>query len=174
MSAVKRVEKLLQLADKRDVQAATTLAKKNSNNKRKRRREDDGGEDEIGAIARFAEEDREKKKRIGGVGGEEVLIKGTGKAVGKVMEMGCWFSQRDGFEVKVRTGSVGAVDDVEVPEEEEQAGEDEAGEKMDVDQAGPGAAYEQVEAGDPKEEAQAVSGTRVRYLSVLEVAVSLR
>lgn len=172
MSAIKRVEKLLQLADKRDVQAATTLAKQN---KRKRRRDDDGGEDEIGAIARFAEEGREKKKRVGGVSGEEVLIKGTGKAVGKVMEMGCWFLQRDGFEVKVRTGSVGAVDDVEVPEEEEMAGEHEAGEKMDVDQAGHGAADDQVKAGGPKEdEVGAVSGTRVRYLSVLEVAVSLR
>lgn len=172
MSAIKRVEKLLQLADKRDVQAATTLAKKNSNNKRKRRREDDGGEDEIGAIARFAEEGREKKKRVGGVGGEEVLIKGTGKAVAKVMEMGCWFLQRDGFEVRVRTGSVGAVDDVEVPEKDE---EEEAGEKMDLDQAEPGADAE----GDGKKEEQskeveAVSGARVRYLSVLEVAVSIR
>ncbi|KAM0718219.1 hypothetical protein Q7P37_006551 [Cladosporium fusiforme] len=169
MSAIKRVEKLLQLADKRDVQAATTLAKKN---KRKRRRDEYDGEDEIGAIARFAEEGREKKKRVGGVSGEEVMIKGTGKAIGKVMEMGCWFSQRDGFEVKVRTGSVGAVDDVEVPEAEEEV---EAGEKMDVDQAGPGA---EAEGGEENsggfKETEAVSGTRVRYLSVLEVAVSLR
>lgn len=175
MSAIKRVEKLLQLADKRDVQAATTLAKKNSNNKRKRKREDDGGEDEIGAIARFAEEGREKKKRVGGVGGEEVLIKGTGKAVAKVMEMGCWFLQREGFEVKVRTGSVGAVDDVEVPEREEGEDGGEAGEKMDLDQAEPGADAE----GDGKKdeqskEVEAVSGARVRYLSVLEVAVSVR
>lgn len=176
MSAIKRVEKLLQLADKRDVQAATTLAKKNSNNKRKRRREDDGGEDEIGAIARFAEEGWEKKKkRVGGVGGEEVLIKGTGKAVAKVMEMGCWFLQREGFEVRVKTGSVGAVDDVEVPEREEGEDGGEVGEKMDLDQAEPGADEE----GDEKKEEQskeveAVSGARVRYLSVLEVAVSIR
>lgn len=171
MSAIKRVEKLLQLADKRDVQAATTLAKKS--NKRKRRRDDDGGEDEIGAVARFAEEGREKTKRATGVTGEEVLIKGTGKAVGKVMEMGCWFMQRDGFEVKVRTGSVGAVDDVEVPEE---ADDVESPEKMDVDQAGPGADAEgdKEKTEHSKEVAEAVSGTRVRYLSVLEVAVSLR
>lgn len=176
MSAVKRVEKLLILADKRDVQAATTQAQKN---KRKRRRDDDG-EDEIGAIARFTEEGREKKKRVGGVSGEEVVVKGTGKAVGKVMEVGSWFQQRDGFEVRVRTGSVGALDDVEVPEKEEQedGGADDEGGKMDVDQAEPGA--EKDETGDEgnseaaEKEAEAVSGTRIRYLSVLEVAVSLR
>ena len=166
MSAVKRVEKLLDLADKRDVQAATTLAQKN---KRKRRRDDDGGEDDIGAVARFAEEGKDKKRRVGGVGGEQVLVKGTGKAVGKVMEIGCWFMQRDAFEVRVKTGSVGAVDDVDVPEREADGGEE-----MEIDQAGP--ATDKAE-GDTKEAEpmdEAVSDTRIRYLSVLEVAVSLR
>lgn len=167
MSAIKRVEKLLQLADKRDVQAATTLAQKN---KRKRRRDDNGGEDEVEAVARLAEEGREKKKRVGGVSGEEILVKGTGKAVGKVMEIGCWFQQRDDFEVRVRTGSVGAVDDVEVPEEAEQ----EEGEAMDVDQTEPGAEKDKEGGKGTEEEAVATSGARVRYLSVLEVAVSLR
>lgn len=176
MSAIKRVEKLLRLADKRDVQAATTEAQKN---KRKRRRDDDGGaEDEVMAVARGVEEEKERKKRAGGVAGEEVVVKGTGKAVSKVMEVGAWFLQREGeFVVRVRTESVGAVDDVEVPEEDEKGGDGGGGEKMDVDQAGAGADGESTvlegKNGEEKE-AEAVSGTRVRYLSVLEVAVSLR
>jgi len=171
MSAVKRVEKLLDLADKRDVQAATTHAQKN---KRKRRKDDD--EDEVLAIARGVEEGREKKRRVAGASGEQVLVKGTGKAVGKVMEIGVWFLQRDEFEVKIRTGSVGVVDDVEVAEGGgEHEGEDAGEDKMDVDQAEAGA--EKSGDGELKKDekdVKAVSGARIRYLSVLEVAVSLR
>jgi ribonuclease P/MRP protein subunit POP7 len=172
MSAIKRVEKLLRLADKRDLQTATTHAQKN---KRKRRRDDDGGEDEVVAVARGVEEEKERKRRAGGVSGEEVLVKGTGKAVSKVMEIGAWFLQREKeYVVRLRTGSVGAVDDVEVPEGEAEDGED----KMDVDQSQAGAESDKSalngdDAGKEKE-AEAVSGARVRYLSVLEVAVSLR
>ena len=102
------------------------------------------------------------------------MVKGTGKAVSKVMEVGAWFLQREGeFVVRIRTGSVGAVDDVEVPEGRDVDDE----EKMDVDQAGAGAEDEKT-ASDGKDGAKkedvAVSGTRIRYLSVLEVAVSLR
>ena len=170
MSAIKRVEKLLRLADKRDLQTATTHAQKN---KRKRRRDDDGGEDEVVAVARGVEEERERKRRAGGVSGEEVLVKGTGKAVSKVMEIGTWFLQREReFVVRIRTGSVGAVDDVEVPEGEAEDG----GDRMAVDQAGAEsgeAAPNGDDAGEEKE-AEAVSGARVRYVSVLEAAVSLR
>jgi len=167
MSAIKRVEKLLRLADKRDLQTATTQAQKN---KRKRRRDDDGAEDEVVAVARGVEEERDRKRRAGGVSGEQVLVKGTGKAVSKVMEVGAWFLQRDSeFVVRVKTGSVGAVDDVDVPEDE--AKED--GEKIDVDEAQAQAGTAGGEAGKEKE-AEVVSGARVRYLSVLEVAVSLR
>lgn len=166
MSAVKRVEKSLHLADKRDVQAATTQAQKN---KRKRRRDDE--EDEVVAIARGVEEGREKKRRVAGASGEQVLVKGTGKAVGKVMEIGAWFLQRDEFDVRIKTGSVGAVDDVEVAEggeEGEHAGED----KMDVDQDE--AVAKKSGDGEAEKDVEAVSGARIRYLSVLEVAVSLR
>ena len=170
MSAIKRVEKLLRLADKRDVQTATTHAQKN---KRKRRRDDEGGEDEVMAVARGVEEERDRKRRAGGVSGEEVLVKGTGKAISKAMEVGLWFMQRDTeFVVRAKTGSVGAVDDVEVPEGE---AEDD-GEKMDVDQAQAGAEGEDAALNDDGKDkkVEAVSGARVRYLSVLEVAVSLR
>ena len=176
MSAIKRVEKLLRLADKRDLQTATTHAQKN---KRKRRRDEDGGEDEVVAVARGVEEERERKRRGGGVGGEEVVVKGTGKAVGKVMEIGAWFLQREQeFVVRIRTGSVGDVDDIEVPEGEVKSEDGEDGEdKMDVDQAKAGAENDRTAPNgnaSEEKEAEAVSGARVRYLSVLEVAVSLR
>jgi ribonuclease P/MRP protein subunit POP7 len=171
MSAVKRVEKLLRQAEKRDVQTATTQAQKN---KRKRRRDDEGAEDEVVAVARGVEEERERKRRAGGISGEEVLVKGTGKAVSKVMEIGAWFLQReDEFLVRLKTGSVGAVDDVEVPEGDDEEG----GDKMDVARPEAGAESEKAASkcnGAGKEkEVEAVSGARVRYLSVLEVAVSL-
>jgi hypothetical protein len=70
---------------------------------------------------------------------------------------------------------VGAVDDVEVVEEGGEEGGIVGGDEMDVDQAEGGA--EKGGAGGEVEkdvEAEAVSGPRIRYLSVLEVAVSSR
>merc|ERR1711939_244032 len=110
LSAVKRVEKLLRLSDKRLVQSATTLARHKGQNGRKRKRQD---------------ESAKAKRKVGGLtagddevegAGEEVLLKGTGKAIPKVMEMGCWFQSRQEYMVTVRTGSVAAVDDIDVPE----------------------------------------------------------
>lgn len=181
LSAVKRVEKLLHLADKRAVQSATTEAKK-ALRKRKRGAED---ADEIGIIAGIVEGRRNLPVGKDGMGndqggrrGEKVTIKGTGKAVQRVMELGLWFQQREEYEVQLRTGTVGAIDDVEVGEEaaEEHAEEEkEGGDAMDVDTTERPAAEEQK--GDKKEgkaEDLATSGARIRYLSVLEVAVSLR
>jgi len=77
--------------------------------------------------------------------GEEVLVKGTGKAIEKVLRIALFFQGQDDVVVKLRTGSVGAIDDIIVD--------------------GDGAADE---AGDDLPE------TRLRKTSVLEVAVSLR
>jgi ribonuclease P/MRP protein subunit POP7 len=86
-------------------------------------------------------------------GAEEVILKGTGKAIEKVVALAAWFqdgAQSElGVRVVVRTGSVGAIDDV-VPRDEEQGadeGEDGVGE------------------GDE---------TRIRRVSCLEVGISLR
>lgn len=164
LSAVKRVEKLLNLADKRGVQAATTLAKQQT---RKRKFGQDGG-DEIGAIAGIVEE----KKRVGRVE-EEVIVKGTGKAIGRVMEIGMWFQKRDAYDTRLKTGTVGSIDDIEVAEKEEEA--------MDVDDTAAGAEVEvegegtaTTELPEVCDEKEATSGARLRYLSVLEVAISLR
>jgi ribonuclease P/MRP protein subunit POP7 len=81
--------------------------------------------------------------------GEEVILKGTGKAIQKVLALAAWFqdeAQSDlGVKVVLRTSSVGAIDDVVHGNEEE--GEDNVGE---------------------------VEETRVRRVSCLEVGISLR
>ena len=193
LSAVKRVEKLLRLADKRLVQAATTRSKQNGPAARKgwKGRKGDagrgGGEDEVLGIAeeveRLKEEGRRKKGGKGGAvdedgdghdaAGEEVLVKGTGRAIAKVLDLAGWFQQRgDVYVVRLRTGSVGAVDDVEIDESKilSTGGE---GEEMDVDSAEPGTTKKkQIKPGD--EEMTALPQTRIRQTSVLEVAVSLR
>jgi hypothetical protein len=93
------------------------LAKQNQkqNSKRSRGARD---EDEILAIAEEAENQRRDNTKNGDHG-EEVLLKGTGKAVQKVLELGLWFQLReDQYVVKLKTGSVGAIDDIEAQDDE--------------------------------------------------------
>jgi ribonuclease P/MRP protein subunit POP7 len=65
---------------------------------------------------------------VGGKGGkvgvreEEVIVKGTGKAIERCLQVGLWAMQQEDLRVEVRTGSVGAVDDV-VERGEEEGGE---------------------------------------------------
>lgn len=44
--------------------------------------------------------------------GEEVTMKGTGKAIEKVLQLALYWQQQEDVRVQVRTGSVGAVDDI--------------------------------------------------------------
>ncbi|KAH9212793.1 Rpp20 subunit of nuclear RNase MRP and P-domain-containing protein [Leptodontidium sp. 2 PMI_412] len=55
---------------------------------------------------------------------EEVLIKGTGKAIEKVVRLAAWWGGQSDVRVVVRTGSVGAIDDV--IQEEGEGGEEES------------------------------------------------
>ena len=48
----------------------------------------------------------------GGAGGEEVVVKATGKAIERALQVAVWFQGQEDVLVRVRTGSVGAVDDV--------------------------------------------------------------
>ncbi|TKA78249.1 hypothetical protein B0A55_04778 [Friedmanniomyces simplex] len=218
LSAVKRVEKLLHLSDKRLVQSATTLAKQKGYQNRKRKRGPDG-EDEVLEIAKEVEKQKSKRRKTGGVAGgggeeggdavdEEVLIKGTGKAISKVLEMGVWFQQRPEYVVRLRTGSVAAIDDIEIGDDAEGDGEAEhdasilevteaeattAGAQVadaatELDGEGPDLGGKpQVHASEqPKDDAgtaekaalaptavrdaEPIPETRIRYMSMLEVA----
>lgn len=86
-----------------------------------------------------------KGKRDGGLG-EEVILKGTGKAIQKVLALAAWFQDEAqnelGVKVVLRTSSVGAIDDV-----------------IHEDAGG---------------NAEAREETRVRRVSCLEVGISLR
>jgi ribonuclease P/MRP protein subunit POP7 len=62
-----------------------------------------------------------RERGIGGIGGkggkvgvrdEEVIIKATGKAIERCLQVGLWAMQQEDLRVEVRTSSVGAVDDV--------------------------------------------------------------
>lgn len=150
------------------MQSATHLSKRN------RRR----GDDEIVGIAKEVE--RQKKKK--GVEKEEVVLKGTGKAIAKVMELGLWFQQRgEEYEIRLKTGSVGAVEDVEYEESmtagvgaeevEDMVMVEDSSEKTVAKPMSKVVKREEREHEDGKTE---ISETRIRQLSVLEVYVSLR
>ncbi len=53
---------------------------------------------------------------------EEVVMKATGRAVEKLLRLAVHFQGEEGLRVQVRTGSVGAVDDV-VDEAGDETGE---------------------------------------------------
>lgn len=86
---------------------------------------------------------------------EEVLVKGTGKVIEKVLRIACYWLGQEGVKVVVRTGSLGAVDDVvEKDVEKKERNVDD----MDVDGEGKGAVEE----------------SRVRMVSYVEVGIRLR
>ncbi|KAI9642521.1 hypothetical protein NHQ30_009326 [Ciborinia camelliae] len=52
------------------------------------------------------------KKTGSGNNGEEVVLKGTGKAIEKTLQLANWWQQQEGVRVVIRTRSIAAVDDV--------------------------------------------------------------
>jgi ribonuclease P/MRP protein subunit POP7 len=88
ISTTKRIRKYLAEIDKRDMGKVSLLE---------------------------AGDDREKVRRAGkgrDGGGEEVLVKATGKAIEKALQVALHFQGQEDCTVNLRTGSVGAVDDV--------------------------------------------------------------
>lgn len=145
MSAVRRVRKLLSHAEARATQSVVAKAGKARRGT---------AEDRIlAAVAADAERrDKIRDDKWGGEGGgEEVWIKGTGRAVEKVLGLAEFFKRSGDVRVRLRTGSVWAVDDV-VREYREGQGEEEQWE---------------IEAESEAPE------SRLRQTSMLEVGVSL-
>ena len=100
MSAVKRALKLLRQAEKRALDASgATKATADRRN----------------PASGMGNTDNNKGKDRGG---EEVFVKATGRAIEKALSVGRWFERdEEKFCVRVSTGSVLAVDDVEEDEE---------------------------------------------------------
>jgi len=196
LSAVKRVEKLLRLADRRLIQSATTtVANRNTRSSKRKWRSGGADEDDVMQIAEEIERTKGKRKRGGGGGStdmgmrEEVVIKGTGKAIARVMEMGVWFQQRqEEYKIRLQTGSAACIDDIDMGEERdgETGRENDMNEERTVNEAPEGegdghregsdgrAAKAAIASGHEGTQADGISKMRLRYTSVLEVYVSLR
>jgi ribonuclease P/MRP protein subunit POP7 len=120
MSAIKRVQKLLLQAEKRSAQSASDQVSSqpkysaSSNNN-----------DEITDIERVASiMAAEKYDR------DEIILKATGKAIAKAMSLGLWFEEKVEYNIRIETGTVGAIDDILPPEDEDQSMKDEAEEEI--------------------------------------------
>jgi ribonuclease P/MRP protein subunit POP7 len=57
-------------------------------------------------------EENGKGKGKGKGEGEEVVLKATGKAIERLLRVAVYFQAQEDVQVRLRTGSVGAVDDV--------------------------------------------------------------
>ena len=146
LSAVKRARKLLAQIEKRTLGLIDLVSSKDSDKEKMQRLGAQMSASRSQGKGRGKGKGKEKEK-------EEVLLKGTGRAIERVLELGLFFQGQDDVGVEVRTGTVGAVDDIEVDEEGEEEGEAERSKEGDGEQEVPEA--------------------RVRMVSFVEVALTL-
>jgi ribonuclease P/MRP protein subunit POP7 len=111
MSAIKRVQKLLHLAERRamaplvDEKAKKRRQHTSQQHQHGKRRDQEGGG---GGEEKVVLEECLRKLRQ-----EKVLIKATGRAIEKALSLGSWFQEKtQEYEVSIRTGSVCVVDDI--------------------------------------------------------------
>lgn len=132
MSAVSRIRALLRQADKRAAQSAT--------NQRDKKQQD--------RVLGPASLGLDQTKH------EEITLMGSGRAVEKVLELAAWFGRHEneeGVNVRLVTGSVFAVDDLEYT--------DDVLPEQDEAENGDGDTYPE---------------TRLRPISVLKAKISLK
>lgn len=156
MSAVKRACKLLSSVEKRYTQKISFTSSK-SNNK--------SSEKELLAQLATANDSAKMEQ-------EEVVLKGVGRAIEKVLDMAMYFQKKGEVRVRIRTGGVGVVDDiveVEKPKRRKKKRQEGAGEtKRDL-----GEEDVEMNQGNDEGEAEELPETQVRKLSVVEVGISL-
>ena len=133
ISAVKRVQKQLCLIEKRSFGKFGLIHGKRSENQKLKVLDTQGP--------------LEKEKEP-----EEVILKGTNRVIEKVLGLALFFDGQEDLIVRLRTGTVGVVDDM-------------------VMAARPS---EETEVGDQKEGERDLPETRVRKISMLEVAITLK
>ena len=134
ISAVKRIRKLLEQAEKRRMGNTDLVNNKGS---------------DLQKLQELSDKIETAKKKSA----EEILMKGTSRAIEKVLSLGLYFQNQPECQVRIRTGTVGAVDDI-VDKESTSVSEE-------PQDAGEGARHELPE-------------SRIRYVSSVEVGVSLR
>ncbi|KAE8373557.1 Rpp20 subunit of nuclear RNase MRP and P-domain-containing protein [Aspergillus bertholletiae] len=153
MSAVKRVQKFLQQAEKR----ATASVNLSSTKKRDREK-----------LAQIMRGNEVLKK-------EEVFVKATGRAIEKALRVGKWFEERESeYVVRVETGSVLVVDDVVEDEERKKILEKRA--KGDDSQTSGSAAKKQRRAASAlaAAEEEELPETRTRWVNKVEVSITFK
>ncbi|KAL4935671.1 Rpp20 subunit of nuclear RNase MRP and P-domain-containing protein [Aspergillus oleicola] len=117
MSAVKRVQKLLRHAEKRAMSSLSNSSKsssKSSSNLKKQGGNQKGGGQQENILAALARGEETVQ-----LSSEEVFVKATGRAMGTALKVGKWFESHGReaeYKVRVKTGSVLVVDDVEEDE----------------------------------------------------------
>ncbi|KAL8853427.1 MAG: hypothetical protein Q9221_001744 [Calogaya cf. arnoldii] len=162
ISAVKRVRKLLDLIDKRAV------GKVELGDGRK-------GKEALRAIG--------EAKQISEKEPEEVILKATNRAIERALGLGVFFQGQGDVRVRLRTGSVGAVDDIVVKEKRragrgkktssgEKEGEGEAAAASKDPYEGNDELNEEME--NPETDDTALPETQIRKVSVLEIGLSLK
>lgn len=180
MSAVKRVQKLLRQAEKRAT-AAVNLSSSKTTDRQK-----------LAEVARGQQQLSE----------EAVFVKATGRAIEKALSVGRWFEERGNeYAVRVKTGSVLVVDDIEEDEEAKRKAiveaervlqQEQAQKKEDEKDDGQPAADQSVDApaqpvskSETKKRKRAANvlasasseelpETRTRWVNMVEIAVTLK
>ena len=134
ISAVKRIRKLLDQIEKRSMGKIDLVNGKGSQKEKLRKLS-------------------EKTNASTGKESEEVVLKATSRAIQNVLGLALFFQGQDDCRVRLRTGTVGVVDDIvesAVPKEPE------------------------VEEGEDEEEEEELPESRVRKASFVEVAITLK
>ncbi|KAJ4293238.1 hypothetical protein N0V90_008520 [Kalmusia sp. IMI 367209] len=109
----------------------------------------------------IASEGKEKEGSGSGIDGEEVYVKATGRAIERALRIGVYFQGESGYRVRVETGSVMAIDDIEVKGE---SGENGAGEDVQDDEENVAEVNQELEDDD-------IPDTRIRMVSSITVAI---
>ncbi|KAI4162728.1 MAG: hypothetical protein LQ342_003615 [Letrouitia transgressa] len=155
ISAVKRARKLLSSIEKRRTQKIS-LASSKSNNK--------SSEKEI--LTHLATADDRAK-----TGQEEVVLKGVGRAIEKVLNMAMYFQKGGDVRVRIWTGGVGVVDDI--VEVEKPTRKKKKQKKNGVMERDEGEEDVEMDEENGEGEEEELPETQVRKLSVVEVGISL-
>ena len=155
ISATKRVRKHLSLIDKRSTGKVGLINGKGS--------------------------DKQKLRALGeqGSGGkgkepEEVVLKATGKAIEKALSLALFFQGQEDCRVRIRTGTVGVVDDIVEAEEPVNLPATAASGASNVDTTGEEVSSLPVIGDDRRDEEDSeLPETQIRKTSMVEVRVSL-
>lgn len=143
MAAVKRVKSLLSHVEKRGMQAELARGRGRGGSRGGRRGE--------GRMFQVRRDEPSPEQSANHAREEEVMLKATGRAVDKALSVALFLQSLGDLNVQVRTGSVGAIDDIDADMVEEEA-----------------------ERHDNEGESQELPESRVRMTSVIEIAVSLK